>query len=686
MTRPWWESDHPDRSGLVPDRDLSDDREDGSGQAWRRPRVHEQQARAIAAEALERRGGFTPTWTSTRDDDAGRVLIDLFSQQVAATATSINDSTLKARVDLLATAGIGPLPPRPLRTLLAFTVSQSAPRSVPIGAGFRVIGKDTDGRDVSFETEDTIVASPGELTAAVTEIESVFEKVELPSLPDRVTVLPFGTNAPLDSAFYIGIAGPVSPFPELSLAWFAAPRGESPPPASAGTKTLEAEAQLPVLTWELLDGIEVVPAELLSDETSSLTRTGVVRLRTPMQWRPTTIPNGGTTPLRWLRVRITQGQYRELPIIAHVALNAVWSTSGETIRREVLTPVAQPGERARVFQLARTPVLAKPDGTTSLDLRIDEGEAQPTQWTERPDVSTWKADDRVYRLDPISGVVEFGDGVRGRQIPDGFRHVRAASYRAYVPASRIAAGAITSPAGSAPFVVGATNPVPVAATLVVETLARTLYRGRDELAARGRAVTAADYQVMALRAPGADVRRVQAEPGFNPRAPGRRVPGVVGMLVVAGDRFDGKPPIPDEQSLQAVVDYLAEAVAPAGVEVIAAAPTFVSVSADLSFVPEGTSFDTGEIVNELIRRINLYLHPLTGGDWQTGWPFGGKIRPVALVRALLENNAMVRSIPRLTLAVDGVRYIDCVEVVIPPRALLWPSTHRAIPMAEEDVK
>lgn len=691
MSRPWWDADPAERRPpeLVPDRDLSPDRR-GRAAPWRRPRVHADDARAIAAETLARRARFTPSWTGEREDDAGLALVDLVAHQVAAVARCADQLTLKARVELLRAAGIGPLPPRPLRALLSFQVSPSAPRPVAIAAGFEVSATDDGGRTVPFETEATIVACPGKLAAIASEVEGVIEEAEVPQLADRDAVLAFGPRPAPGAAVYLGIDGAIAPAPSVALAWFAAAPAGAPPAASAGGNAAPAGvAPLPVLTWEVLDGPDVVPAQLLQDQTSSLTRTGIVELRVPPRWRPTTLPRGRATPLRWLRARVLQGRYPASPPSAvHVALNAVWASSGETVRSEVLEPVAAPGERARVFRLARAPVLVAPSRPgapqSAVDLVVDEGDAEPRAWREEPDLAAWRPDARVYRLDPVAGTVEFGDGERGLRVPDGFRHVQARSYRVHAPAGRVAAGAITGLVGSAPFVTAVTNPAAASGAASAEDLAGSLRRGPREIRARGRAVAAVDYEVCALRAPGADVRRVRAEPGYHPEAPGRPVPGVVGLLVVPEDRGDGDPPVPDEQTLRAVVEHLAREAAPAGVDVIAAAPRYVRVSVDLSFVPR-RGVDLGAAVSDVIQRLDRYLHPLTGGDDGQGWAFGGAIRQVALLRALLDGDSMVRAVPRLSLIVDGVRFAECGERPIERLALLWPGAHQVIPIGEEEV-
>src|SRR5947207_3585959 len=95
-------------------------------------------------------------------------------------------------------------------------------------------------------------------------------------------------------------------------------------------------------------------------------------------------------------------------------------------------------------------------------------------------------------------------------------------------------------------------------------------RGPQEIRARSRAVTTADYALLARQAQGALVERAYAVAGLHPAFPGRAIPGVVAVFVVPPDRGEG-PPTPDEDTLRRVAAHLSENAAPAGVEVVAAA-------------------------------------------------------------------------------------------------------------------
>ena len=77
--------------------------------------------------------------------------------------------------------------------------------------------------------------------------------------------------------------------------------------------------------------------------------------------------------------------------------------------------------------------------------------------------------------------------------------------------------------------------------------------------------------------------------------------------------------------------------------------------------------------------LDGYLHPLTGGDAGTGWPFGGPLQHVALVRRLLSVPGVL-AVPQLTVALDGVRYPPCTDVPIPPNTLPWPDGHLLLPV------
>ena len=487
----------------------------------------------------------------------------------------------------------------------------------------------------------------------------------------------------------------MAPTVALSVGIQVAAAPGSPPPVGAGGLTPLPVPPPPAIVWEVLDGSSFEVAEVVSDGTAGLGKSGVVALRLPRQWRIGRPPGIETGGLRWLRMRLLHGRYTADPEFVAVRLNVVPAVASRTVRNEVLEAV--PGVRgpnARL-RLSQTPVIP---GTLVLVVEHDEAEITADESAEsrdeRPDpgapVTSWRAvddlapygpDARVYVLDPETGILTFGDGLNGRALPRGFRNVRAIRYQVGGgKAGAVEAGQIKMLLSSAAFVTGVTNPTPASGGADAESNQSALIRGPQEIRARGRVVTVADYALLALRSDGAQVARAHAVSGRHPAHPGRPIPGVVAVYIVPPDRGEGAP-IPDEQSLDAVARFLSRTVAPAGVEVVAAGPRYHTVRAEVGLVAD-PDFNTAAVVASTLDALDEYLHPITGGDDKLGWPFGGPLRYSALQRRLLAVGG-VSAIVRLNLVVDGVRRPRCSDFMTAANALLWPEGHEVISLDAE---
>lgn len=668
---------------------------------WGRERTPEARARLeggvprlIGATRKDVRGtlearidAFTPEWTNQDDSDAGQALVSLFGEQMESVRERANRLPEKALVEYLRIAGIRPLPATPAGAILRFEIADGAPESVLVPKGFQVGGQPAAGDLLTFETERNLQAVP----ATIAELR-VLEGRRGLEISQDAPFRPFGNKAQAGRALYVGLASEVSPGPELSLGILvAAPPGAPPPVGEGGIAPLPVPPS-PLLRWEVLDGARVVPAELVLDQTGGLVRSGVVELRVPRGWRPSR-RFGGDEDRYWLRLRIAHGSFRDPPQLRAILLNAVPAIAARTIRNEILEDVEEaiPGSRGRVMRLAQTPVLPG-----SLELEVEEtinapglqtspletdGD-RPGLWTEVTDLSASGPEDKTYVVDSATGEVRFGDGVHGALIPDGFRNVRALEYSIGGGEAGLDADGITVLVSSAPFVTGVSNPLPSSGGTAVEGIDAAKDRGPQEIRARGRAVTVADVALLARRAPKADVQRAHAVSGFHPTFPGVPIPGVIGVLIVPPDRGEG-PPTPDVQTLRAVAEYLSSEAAPAGVEVVAAAPRYHMVRVEAKVVLALGS-DTGTTVSDVLRFLDDYLHPLRGAEDGKGWKWGAALRFAPLQRLLVSKVDAVRAVPQLTLVVDGIRQPACTDFPTAPHALLWPDGHAVFPVEEEE--
>jgi predicted phage baseplate assembly protein len=661
MSAAWWGREH--RGGTREPR--------LGGRGGSAPVLARADRAAVEGAIAARVPAYTSDWTSRRPDDAGVALMGLFAIEAEPVLQRIGRLPDKLLGEIVGAAGVRPLAATAAETILAFTVSPTAPRpvAVPEGAQATAAPASGSGDRVTFETLASLDAAPVEV--AELRIDDGGVNGELPLPAGGASVLPFGRRARAGQALWIGLDGDVAPGPTLSLGVFLAGPGGTPPPAAAGGVTPLPIAPPPLLRWEILDGERFARAEVEADGTGAFLRSGVVKLRLPRTWEPARPPVvGDGDARRWLRVRIAFGEFDAPPRLTGIVCNAVPAAAVRTIRGEVLEPLGTPSaEGQRRLRLSQTPVLGD-----SVVLEVDEGQAGVQRWDEVEDLGEAGAADRVFVLDPASGELTFGDGAHGAQVPQGFRNVVARAYRVGGgSAGHVDADAVNTLVTSVPSLSGVTNPVPASGGLDAEPAVALLARGPQEVRARGRAVTTADYEVLARRAPGADVARAHAVAGLHPAHPGRPVPGVVGVFVVPSRR-DGGPPVPDEGTLQATARFLSEEAAPAGVDVVVAAPAFHRVRVEARAIADRAA-DSAALARRIADSLDAYLNPLVGGDGGRGWPFGGAVRYTPLVQRVLAADPQVRAVPRLAFVVDGVRVLPCTDRAIAPHALVWPDGH-----------
>jgi len=658
---------------------------DGPGLAGIQPVLLPASKEAVRAAVQARIAGFTADWTNPAPDDSGVALVRLFGIQMKPLLGRVNKLPEKALVEYLRIAGVTPLPATAADALLTFTVAPAAGASVPVPAGFQAGASPAAGGSgqVIFETERTVIATPATLAAVAVTVNGITSAVN-PTL-DGFTA--FGPAPGPGNMMWIGLAAPAgvaSPAPSVSLALVAAETpGVLPPPVATGGGAPATETA-PLVSWAVLDGGSLTPATVAFDETGGLSSGGIVELSVPAQWRPGRPPGSVSLPeALWLRALLEYGEYRAPPVFAAVLVNAVRALATQTIRDEPLVMLPDSPEGLTQMQLSQTPVVP---GSVQLEVDADPGgdvfgtlPGLSTPWKEVPSLGDSDAEAQVFAVDYGTGVVTFGDGVHGARVPAGFRNVRATQYQAGGGvAGAVAAGAVNAPLTSVGFVTAVSNPYPATGGTDVEADSRAILRGAQELRAGSRAVTPADYGVLAVNAPGARVARAQGVAGLHPGYPGVPVPGVVGVLCVAPDPGTGVSPVPAEDDLREVTRYLAEKAAPAGVQVVAAAAVFHPVTVEAWLVLD-PGYGQPDLLNAAGTALDGYLHPLTGGDAGAGWPFGGPLGHIALVRRLLSVPGVL-AVPQLTVTLDGIRYRPCTDVPIPGNTLPWPAGHRLLPV------
>lgn len=622
----------------------------------------------LVAELRTRIPRYTPEWTDFNDSDPGITLIQLFawlSDMLLYRMGRVPELNYLKFLELL---GIELRAAEPAIAELAFPLSATAPQtSIIIPARTQVSAASPDSpAPLVFETDRATTAIKATLSSVQSFDGFAFSDASTTNKDAVEGFYPFGPGAGVDAALYLGFEM-AAPFPqvELDLAFVAGDQG-APKYVSCNLPPSSRFASAALL-WEFWTGTEWRALDLLSDETLALTKSGHVRLKTPIAGLMVPDVFGEVVPPRiWIRARILRAQYERAPRLLAVRTNTVSATQAQTVRDEVLG--GSDGRANQIFRLGNAPVLRD-----TLRLEVDEGDGFAV-WTEVDDFFGAGPHDDVYVLDRTTGEVRFGDGDHGA-IPVGNNDLPGSNVVARLyrfgggAAGNVGAKLIKTLLGSIDGVdadkIG--NLLPAVGGREEETLDQAKLRAPRAIRSRGRAVTAQDFEQLAIES--GPVRRAKALALTHPAFPGVKVPGVVSVIVVP----DGTAPkpTPSEGTLRVVCACLDKARL-ITTELYILPPTYrlVKVTTD---VTADDRADLAEVKTDIQQALLQYFHPLTGGEDGQGWPFGGDIFYSRVYgRATVDG---VQSIERLVISLDGMEAPECTNVPLCDGELAYSVEH-----------
>ena len=349
----------------------------------------------------------------------------------------------------------------------------------------------------------------------------------------------------------------------------------------------------------------------------------------------------------WLRLRLPAAEDDQQPEgldrrLAWVGINATRVVQAVPVTNEFLgVGVGEPGQ---IFNLANLPVIL-----STLRLVVEEaGGSQPTwvPWRLVDDLLAFGPDDRVFSADAESGMVRFGDGLRGMR-PRG-RILTSYEYGGG-PQGNVAIGVINS--SPDPRLQGGytiSNDIPTGGGAAGETVVDGERRTSLVIRHRDRLVTMQDFRDVTRRAPGVNIGRVEVLPLFLPSQPQLKAPGLVTVLVIP--RFDPLDPLwptPDRLFLRRVCAHL-DARRLVTTEVYVRGPEYLPVYVSVG-VQVRAGFSVDQVKMDVEATLRQYLSSLPpGGPDGQGWPLDKR-----LVRKDLE--AVATRLP-------GVEYLEGLEM------------------------
>lgn len=657
------------------------------------PNLDDRRFQDIVDEAKRRIPRHCPDWTDHNVSDPGIALLELFAWMTEMTIYRLNQVPDQLYVKFLELVGIRLFPPAAARTRLLFRLTKPQPHALAVPAATQVATRRSDPEEpVVFMTDREAVANPARLVACHTVTADGQDEDQWDALhaaDARVPCFPTTTDG---DAIYFGLEQPL-PATILAVAISGVVAWVGVVPAS------------PPWSWEVWAGEEEwVAATVLNDTTAAFQQDGTIELLLPAKHQPRDL---GGVRAYWLRCRLTESQARDpegeprpprindvrvATVGVAVAAQHAWLRPGERLG----TSAGAPGQ---TFAVRHPPVLARLPGET---VTVDGQE-----WHEVDDFAGSGPEDRHFVWDSATGQVAFGPTVHHA---DGSttQHGAVPALRAAVAVTRyrtgggrhgnVGAHTLTVLRSPLPFVASVNNPEPARGGVDAETVDSARQRGPLTLLTSQRAVTAADFQRLALQA-SPDVARVRCLPPKAPPPPKQpppperpaeeraawwqqeqrwweeqlrdREPGAdepedlpdpapiqpmgpqpIRVLVAPRchappDQLDLDELVPDEALLSTVRDYLEERrTLASAIELGNLWFQGVKVRTALQCTPTAAPEAVRQRALDALYR---YLNPLIGGPEGSGWPFD---RPVS-----------VGDIHSLLAGLDGVEYADWVELV-----------------------
>lgn len=433
-------------------------------------------------------------------------------------------------------------------------------------------------------------------------------------------------------------------------------------------------------SWYRPGGPPVPSPSEVDDGTAGLRRSGIVRLRLPDKWcegAPGTPPD-----VYGFRVRTASATFSAPPVLLQLAPNA-----GAARHREARTVTdADLADQLRGWLRLPGQHLTLPDARGLLldaSVRVRR-RGETTDWQPVPDLTFGGPADRIFVLDREAGAVRFGDGLTGAiPVPDAPTGDGPTVTVDYWRGGGIAGNGgqtanwfAVGGSGSG-VIVTARNVVPAEGGRDAETVTQARRRAGEELGRVHRAVTAEDFAELAETTPGVAVGRSYVGVGEHPGYPCTPVPGAVTVRVLPAVRREPEQfeavefaaaLRPDPGLLHEVTEHLAKARL-VGTEIFVCPPRYRR--AGLRVTVGGPLADPASARTAVRAALRRYLDPLLGGDDGQGWPFGGPVRPSALLRVAQEALGDAVEVTRVAIGLDGAPPDeDCDDVALRPGELV----------------
>ncbi len=344
------------------------------------------------------------------------------------------------------------------------------------------------------------------------------------------------------------------------------------------------------------------------------------------------------------------GQLPSLPPVTHVMLNTVSAVNLHAFRMEKFSGLGVPHQR---IQLRHFPIFQlKPDSDQASELPADrfadmrvwviEEDGQRKEWRRAPENSllTASKDDRVFVLEPVEGVLTFGNGIRGRMAPVGNYNINVEVYHT-VPGSAGNVGPLEiETCEGYGDIVNVVNLLPASGGRNAESIDEIIRRAPSVLTSRDRAVTRLDFEIISKEASG-EVARAACDGKM-------REDGTVQVVILPHKRDSER--VPDKFLAAGLKEHVRKYLSSRCLvnvtpEVRLATFKEIDVSVTVRLRPNANIL---QIRERAAGWIHWFIDPYRGGIERSGWPFGGTL--------------YAQDFGRMVSVIPEVRHVEQVEL------------------------
>lgn len=631
----------------------------------------------IVNQAKELIPQYCPAWTDHNVSDPGITLIELFAWMTDALLYRINQVPDRVHMQLLDLIGVQQAPPVPARVALTFRLSAPQESPVTIPASTEAATPADKARAIVFSTLEDAIVPGGNLVAsgagkgtqsANEETHEEYSQLAAEGGSGGVAVFQAPEPQPGDF-FYLVFDGDLSGFVlDLGIRLPSVGRDRELVMEGHGI-----DPSRPPLKWQmgLVAEGQVFPTEWLDcpeweDGTRGLNESGNVIVVLPMTAR--------AAPHRtFVRCLVTRREYNGSPVIQSLSARAIGITvpaeHSSRLSRERLG--FSDGRRNQQFALKFPPVIDRQEGET-LIVTGDNGIEE--LWHEVTDFADSEPLDPHFALDSATGALRFGPVVRTAEgeervfgrIPPPRSELAFTTYRTGGgTVGNVGAKTITFLRSSVPYVASVKNYEPAVGGRDAESLDEMKIRALRILRQRDTAVTASDFEHLAVQSSRGRIARAYCRPPTEEEAGGAA--GRTIVVIVPDDETAGDPPLADESMIDEVERYIDERRMVGTVfKVVSVEWQRIEVHVTLS-LPAGARRES--VQRTLEATIRRYLDPYTGGREGLGWPFERPLRASDLL-AVLSQAPEAEFLQELTVSpLEGSN--DGLEIALSPRELFW---------------